>query len=223
MQNLLDEHPAQRQRQLINQAADAQLFIVHDIFIRLEDFANLQRHLRFLIGTGNILQIAYNRTAGNINTAVCFRIQCFLDGLCNAVDFVRGFLLAQLLHQNNAVLIHRRYKILCFCRENAPYNFHHIHFLINIRFNQIHDTMYVIFNMQLLRAAVNIHQQQVIQQQILDKVVLIISFFIRNQKALNLECGNLADLIAGFVLPLHLNHILRHAVVINLKILIAQN
>lgn len=61
--------------------------------------------------------------------------------------------------------------------------------------------MYVIFNMQLFRAAVNIHQQQVIQQQILDKVVLIISFFIRNQKALNLECGNLADLIAGFVLP----------------------
>ena len=135
MQNLLDEHPAQRQRQLINQATDAQLFIVHDIFIRLKDFANLQRHLRFLIGTGNILQIAYNRTAGNINTAVCFRIQCFLDGLRNAVDFVRGFLLSQLLHQNNAVLIHRRYKILCFRRENAPYNFHHIHFLINVRFN----------------------------------------------------------------------------------------
>ena len=83
--------------------------------------------------------------------------------------------------------------------------------------------MYVIFNMQLLRAAVNIHQQQIIQQQILDKVVLIISFFIRNQKALNLECGNLSDLIAGFVLPLHMKHILRHAVVINLKILIAQN
>ena len=61
--------------------------------------------------------------------------------------------------------------------------------------------MYVIFNMQLFRAAVNIHQQQVIQQQILDKVVLIISFLICNQKALNLECGNLADLIAGFVLP----------------------
>jgi len=83
--------------------------------------------------------------------------------------------------------------------------------------------MYVIFNMQLFRAAVNIHQQQVIQQQIFDKVILIISFLIGNQKALNLECGNLADLIAGFVLPLHLNHILRHTVVINLKILIAQN
>ena len=69
----------------------------------------------------------------------------------------------------------------------------------------------------------NSYEQQVIQQQILDKVILIISFLIGNQKALNLECSNLADLIAGFVLPLHLNHILRHTVVINLKILIAQN
>ena len=66
MQNLLDEHPAQRQRQLINQAANAQLFIVHDIFIRLEDFANLQRHLRFLIGTGNFLQLAYDSSVCNM-------------------------------------------------------------------------------------------------------------------------------------------------------------
>ncbi len=77
--------------------------------------------------------------------------------------------------------------------------------------------------MQLFRAAVNIHQKQVVQQEVFDKIVLVIPLLICHQKALNLERRHLADLIAGFILALDLYHIFRHAVVINLKILIAQN
>ena len=53
--------------------------------------------------------------------------------------------------------------------------------------------MYVIFNMQLLRAAVNIHQQQIIQQQILDEIVLIKSLLIGHQQILDLECSQLTN------------------------------
>ena len=49
LENLLQEHFAQRRRQLIDQAADAEIFIADDIFFRIKDLADLDGHLRFLI------------------------------------------------------------------------------------------------------------------------------------------------------------------------------
>ena len=223
VQHFFDEHTAQRQRQLIDQTTDTQFFVVHDKFVCFEDLANFQSHFRFLIGTGNVLQIAYDGAAGNINMAVCFRIQCFFDGSCNAVDLFRCFLVTQFFYQNDAVFIHCSYEILCFCRENAAHDLYHVHFLIDICFDQVNDAVYVIFDVQFFRTAIDIHQQQVIQQQIFDEIVFIVSFLICNQQALDLECSDLADLIAGFILTLYLDHIFGHAVIVNFKILIAQD
>ena len=223
MQYFFDKHTAQRQRQLIDQAADPQFFVVYDKFFCFEDLTHFQSHFCFFVGTGNIFQIADDGTAGDVNIAVCFRIQCFFDRFCNAVDFIGSFSFLQFFYQNDAVFIHCSYEILCFCRENAAYDFYYVHFLIDMCFDQVNDTMYVIFDMQFFRTAVDIYQQQVIQQQVFDKVIFIISFFIRHQQALDLEGSDLTDLVAAFVFPFHLDHVFGNTVVINFEILISKD
>ena len=165
----------------------------------------------------------YNGTVCNTDLTDTFLQESRFQCSCRFFNFFAGIGLCEFLHHDHVALVYRCDEILAVAAKMSSGQFQDIIILASRRFHDHDHSGHVCLNMQLLGTAVNIHQQQIIQQQILDKVVLIISFFIRNQKALNLECGNLADLIAGFVLPLHLNHILRHAVVINLKILIAQN
>ena len=223
MQHFFDEHSAKRQRQLINQTADTQFFIVDDIFVCFKDFANFQSHFCFFVRTGYVFQITYNSTAGNVNFAVCFCVQCFFDNFCNAVDFVCRFFVTEFFYQNDAVFIHCCHKVFCFRGENASDDFHNIHFFVDVCFDQIYDSAYIVFNVQFFRAAVNIYQQQVIQQQVFDKVVFVVSFFISHQQTLNLEGSNLTDTVAFFVFAFYLYHIFGYTVIINLEILITQN
>ena len=81
--------------------------------------------------------------------------------------------------------------------------------------------MYVIFNMQLLRAAVNIHQQQIIQQQVFNKIVLIKSFFICDKKILNLKGRDLAYHVNIITFPIGKKYVFQLMFIKNLKKLIS--
>ena len=60
LEHLGQEDLAERRRELIDQAADAEIFIVDDRFFRLKDLTDLNGDLRFLIGVGQLTQVARN-------------------------------------------------------------------------------------------------------------------------------------------------------------------
>ncbi len=47
--------------------------------------------------------------------------------------------------------------------------------------------------MELLRPAVNIHQQEIVEKQVLNEAVAVIALLQRADQSLDLECGHLAD------------------------------
>ena len=70
--------------------------------------------------------------------------------------------------------------------------------------------------MKLLGTTVNIHQQQIVQQQVLNEVILIKSFFISYQQILDLESNHFADHIDIFTGTAGYENILQLLFVIDL-------
>ena len=56
-----------------------------------------------------------------------------------------------------------------------------------------YDPLHIDFDMELFRPVVNVHQKEVVQKEVLDKVVLIEPFFICHQKVLDLEYDQFSD------------------------------
>ena len=50
-ENLRHKHFTQRNRKLINQTADTKVVVRYHIFVCVENFSYLERHLRFFVGT----------------------------------------------------------------------------------------------------------------------------------------------------------------------------
>ena len=55
LEYLVQEHLAERRRELVYQSADAEVLIRHDILFRVEHLADLKRYLRFLERSCKIL------------------------------------------------------------------------------------------------------------------------------------------------------------------------
>ena len=71
--------------------------------------------------------------------------------------------------------------------------------------------------MQLLSPVININQKQIIKQQILYKIILVISFLISNYKALDLESNHPAHHIGIVRITLYHKDIFKLMVVKHLK------
>ena len=79
----------------------------------------------------------------------------------------------------------------------------------------------ICLDMKLLGTTVNIHQQQIVQQQVLNEVILIKSFFISYQQILDLESNHFADHIDIFTGTAGYENILQLLFVIDLEILVS--
>ena len=77
--------------------------------------------------------------------------------------------------------------------------------------------------MQFLGAVVDIHQQQIVQQQILDKVVLIKPLFISHQQVLNLKRRQFSNHIYVVAAALGQQNVLQLMFVKHFKKLIAMD
>ena len=65
-EDLLNEHLAQRDRKLIDQTTNSKRAVSNNILLRRENLAYIKSHSGFLVGTGNFLQLAYDRSVCNM-------------------------------------------------------------------------------------------------------------------------------------------------------------
>jgi len=126
---------------------------------------------------------------------------CGLVQICSAVRIIHFF------YYNDILLIHGSYKIFIFSFKNTTYLFKLIAFFIPVRLYNIYNSPDISFNMQLFGTIVNIYQQEIVQQKILDKIVLIKTFLVCNQKILDLKTCDLSDHIDIIAISICKQHI----------------
>ena len=110
LEDLLQEHFAQCRRQLINEAADAEVFIADDVLLGVEDLADLDRHLRFLIGLREVAQVRRHRANTDDHGALTVHAQRLFDLRSGLFKVAHLHIVAKLLHEHHIVLAHGKDK-----------------------------------------------------------------------------------------------------------------
>ena len=86
LKDFLEEHLAKGGRQLVNQAANAQVLIVDHIFFRVEHLAHINGNLRLLIGLGQIPQMGGNGADAHHHGTLGPGAEALLNGGGNLVQ-----------------------------------------------------------------------------------------------------------------------------------------
>ena len=106
LKDLLQEHLAQGGGQLIDQAADTQIFVVDDIALRVKDLAHFNGDLRLLVGFGQIAQVHGHRTHAYEYTALTVQTQRLFDLGSDLLQFLGAGAFAHLVDQRHIGLTH---------------------------------------------------------------------------------------------------------------------
>ena len=101
LENLLEEHLAQGSRQLIDQAADTQIFIVDDVLFGVKDLAYLDGDLSLLIALGQIPQMHGDGAHAHHHGAFTVDPEGLLDLGGSLVQFLAARAVRQLADQNH--------------------------------------------------------------------------------------------------------------------------
>ena len=112
--DLLDEHLAEWDRKLIDQAADSKLAVRNDVLLAKEDFSDIQGHTGLLVGVRDFPDLRYGVPVGNMHGIIIFRTlrERLDDGLGDRVKLLRPVLILKFLDDNNTVLIDRSNEII---------------------------------------------------------------------------------------------------------------
>ena len=140
--------------------------------------------------------------------------------MLNLLHFI---VFGQRFHDDHVILIHCRDKIPVIITKYRTHLLQDVILPSRATFDNQDNSLRIHRNIELLRPAVNVHQKQVIQQQVFDKVILIEALFIRHKQVLNLECSHLSDHINIFTGAAYNQNIFQLLLVIDLKKLISLN
>ena len=159
----------------------------------IEDLSDVQRHARLLEGTRNLGDLIYDRTAGHPDVDHRLRVHAVADIERGFFQVVIGVLFFQTPDQDNALLIHLGDQIPVVITEQVPDHLHRGVVPLILCFNDVNDTADLGFDVQLLGPVVDIHQQQIVQQQILHEIILVEPLPVRNDQILQLADRNSPD------------------------------
>ena len=112
---------------------------------------------------------------------------------CGLIQILIAVHLVYFFNNNNIFFIYCCNKIPVLSFKDATHFLKIVAFFVTIGLYNIYHSAHICFNMQFFGTIVNIYQKQVIQQQVLDKIIFIKSFLICNQQILNLETCDLSN------------------------------
>ena len=209
LEDFADEHSAERNRQLINQAADAQAVVRHDFLAAVEDFPDVQGHFRFFVGARNFLDLVDDGAVGDADVLDFRRVQAVQELLRGAVQVLVAFFVLQFADKDDVAAIDRGHKIAVFAGEEAAHGLEDVDVAVVPGLDEEHGAAHVGLDVQLLRAVVDIHQEEVVQQEVLHEVVLVEALLVGGQQVLHLEGRELPDHVDVLAGALGEQHILQ--------------
>ena len=120
--------------------------------------------------------------------------------LCNLLV---SFTLCHFTDNDDIILINRGYEIPCPARKKRTQAVKAVVFLIVYGLCYDGYPSYIGLYPELLRPVIYVDQEQIVKQQILDKIILIEALLVSDQQVLYLKCRDLADRIGILRSALH--------------------
>ena len=201
LEDFLQEHLAQRGGQLIDQPADAQVLVVDDVLLRIEDLAHLDGDLGLLIALGQVPQVGGHRADAHHHRGLTAGAQCLLDGGGDLVQVLDAGPLRHLPDQDHIPLTDAEDKVVLPVREQG---------LDHVRGNGLsllqgadheHAPGHVRHHPQLLGPHIDVPQHDVVGDDVLDKGPPVMFFLIIGLGRVQRHSGHGADRPADLVVP----------------------
>ena len=193
LKDLPDEHPAERDRQLVDQAADSQTVVGDHILSAVEDFSHIQSHLGFFVGAGDFLDLVYDGSVGDADVCHVRAAEARKDLIRDLVQVFIALVFQKFLDEDDVPAVHCGDEITDSAVEDSADRLQDIDIPVIFCLNDIDHAAHVRIDVQLLRAVVDIHQQQVVQQEILDEIIPVEPLLVGGKQILHLERRKLSD------------------------------
>ena len=140
LEHFAEEDLAQGGGQLVNQAANAQIFVVHDALLGIKDLTHFNGSLCFLVRVSQFPQMVCNGANANDSLDPQFILQGFLHACCDLLQIFAGGSAADLLNNGNIHLIDRQHKVLKLVGEHACQNVYGCHIAVTNLTDQEYST-----------------------------------------------------------------------------------
>ena len=194
LENFLQEHFAERGRKLINQTADAEIFVADDILFGVEYLADFDGNLSFLVGARKILDVVNNRTDTDGNLRVEFGIERIHDGLRGLFDFTDVGVRLDFLDENDVLFPSGNDVILVLVRENVLNHIEGENIGLGVELNQEDHAGFFRVEAKFLRLDVDVAGENVVENDVLDERTLIVLFIVEILDVGERHCENGGDL-----------------------------
>ena len=203
LEHLGKEHGAKGGGKLIDQSTDTQIFIVDAGLIGVEYSAYLQSNLGILIRTGKLLHGGDNGTDTYHTLEIELALHVVHDGAGNGVNGFAVCVVLQLLDQNDIRLAYADNVIPGLVGEHILNDVVGHDIGLGLEADQEHRTVGLVIEAKLLGLDVNIAGEDVIKNDVLDKVGLIVLLIVKGldvREGDGKEGGNALGIV---VLTLH--------------------
>ncbi|MPM26155.1 hypothetical protein SDC9_72656 [bioreactor metagenome] len=199
LEDLLQEHLAQCGGKLIDQTADAEVFIVDDVFLRVKDLAHLNGDLRLLIGLGQITQMGCHGADAHHGGGLAAHLKRLLNGGRNLVQLADAGPLGKLADQNHVSLAHGENKIVLPVRIQGLNRVRGDGLGLFQGANDKHAPGHVAGNPQFLGPHINVAQHDIVCDDILDKGATVVLLLVIGLGGIQRHGGKGADCFADLV------------------------
>ena len=169
---------AQGGGQLINDARDTQVIIADDKPLGIEYLAHFQRGLRLTEGPGQILDAGNDTADADLRLGVEFTAQGIHDGTGQLFQVLAFDARLDFLHQYDIGLIDIKDKVLLLIGEEVLHHIKGGNAAVGLHPHQQHRAAGIGGKVQLPRLGKDIAGQDVIQNDILDKIAAVVFFIV---------------------------------------------
>ena len=210
LEHFTEEDLAQRGGQLVDQAADAQIFVVDDALFGVEHLAHVNGSLGFLVGIRQLPQVVGHGADTDDGLDPQFVFQGVLHGLCDLLQVLGGRPAGDLLDDRHVAFVDGQDEVLHLVREHSRQHIHGGNIAVTHLTDEEHRPGRVGGEVQLLGADVNITGQNVVHDDIFHKGAPVVLLLIEGLGIVQGDIGHLAEAAGSLVVAGAENGIFQH-------------
>ena len=199
LEYLLQEHLAQRRGELVDQTANAQVLVVDNILLGVEDLAHFNGDLGLLVALGQIPQMGGNGADTHHHRALTAGAECLLNRGGDLVQFLDAGALGHLADQDHIPLTDAEDKVILPVREQGLDHIGGNGLALLQGAHHKHAPGHIGGNPQFLGAHVNIAQHDVVGNDVLDKGATVVLLLIVGLGGVQGHGRHGADGLADFI------------------------
>ena len=207
-EDLIQEHAAEVDGQLVDQPSYTQLIVGEDAAAGIEDLSHIHGHTGLLVGPGQVLELRYDGPVGGAGVHHGLGSQHIHGHGRDLFELFIVVLRGEGLDQDHAVFLHLRQVVAPLGREESRHHLRSLGPALYLRgggglvrdFKDHDRPVCGIRDMELSGPVVDIDHEQIVQQQILEKVSPVQALFIGRDQGLQLagdHFGHHEGVIAG--------------------------